>query len=106
MSSFWNEFRDEDLSPLDLAEKKWALTNDDLNRQYKTFGQTILCDEKVRVQIQQLLEELKQTQERVHALWLEMIIVKVWVPAPMKHLLKTTPVTRDPEQVQKEKEFT
>ena len=100
MGSFWHKYLDEDLTPLDLAEKRWALAsegqekviaeqNEILRQQHAVmmgpFDREIFNASSAKVDAAN--QAIKDERERVHGLELFWIGLKPYVPDTIKEYL-------------------
>lgn len=124
-NSFWNNFPDETLSPLNLAEKKWSIANENLPLKIKALYDELLVQarrdpsgyndriqEESRKRIQELQKEIQEEQDSVNELWREWVGLKPYVSRELKNALKcdpskcdyTVPVVLTEEQAAEEAE--
>jgi hypothetical protein len=98
MSDFWINFPDKDLSPVDLAEKKWALANEELEYLQTKYAQvlsiqsrvvpnTIEGAKKIDDRIKEATRELEDKKKEVHVLWLRWVKNKSYVSDATKKRL-------------------
>jgi hypothetical protein len=102
MSDFWSDFPDETLSPLDLAEKKWALASEESQETDNRYAQVLsiqsrvaphTLDGAIRQQnaIATVTQEREEQKKRVRTLWLQWVALKPYVSKEMKVRLGCDP---------------
>ena len=121
-NSFWNNYPDETLSPLNLAEKKWSIANEELPLKIKVLYDELLVqarrdpsgyNDRIQAEskkrIQELQKEIQEEQDSVNELWREWVGLKPYVSREHKNALGcdpskcdyTVPVVLSEEQVAK-----
>ena len=100
MGSFWHKYLDEDLTPLDLAEKRWALASDDqakviqeqneIIRQQTAammgpYDRTAFAESSAKVDAAN--KAIEDEKKRVQGLELFWIGLKPYVPDTIKEAL-------------------
>jgi hypothetical protein len=80
----WNKYPDIDLSPVDLAEKKWALAVEEREQYFKSISDQTSCDNSNDIQ-----KKIIIMNKKIHDLWIVWVVSKPWVSPEMKqHILK------------------
>jgi hypothetical protein len=108
MASFWHEFPDEVLSPVNLAEKKWALASEAFQHQSLQYARMLQgTNLEANAQVQAAKAELDAAEKNVHELWKYWVGLKSYVSKSIKLHLGCDPARCDfstPQEVQEREE--
>jgi hypothetical protein len=121
MSELWSHFPDDTLSPLNLAEKRWAIAVEQRDEKKALLLNELIAqagrdphgmNDAVQVdkhrQIARIKAEMDAEDARVHELWKEWVGLKPWVSKELKDHHGCDPAKCDysvPDPEAEEKKF-